>query len=146
MKLNFMKFVFLFSYILSFYIANFLKIKGISSLDAYYKKDEIKTLNPVVIFYHGENNYTDVIPNDDLFPFGNPNRIIVSGHSYGTHLLILTLFKTYNKMTYDGITFEPEPLPTLKEVLLISAIFKEKAEIDEVVDQAIVPEVSILEN
>ena len=23
------------------------------SLDAYYKKDEIKTLNPVVIFYHG---------------------------------------------------------------------------------------------
>jgi hypothetical protein len=26
-------------------------------------------------------------------------------------------------MTYDGITFEPEPLPTLKEVLLISGLY-----------------------
>jgi len=212
MKLNFIKFVFLFSFILSFCsadsfiekikerkrdIENYLKVKDIArdikfndkkrSLDVYYKKDEIKTLKPVVIFYHGgtwyqgdrikftkfgslleENDYIGVIPNYILFPFGSmedmvndvytfikwtyenikkyggdPNRIIVSGHSSGAHLITLTLFKAYNYMTNDGITLEP--LPALEKVLLLSgpydfddyAIFK-KTEIDEEVDQGIV--------
>jgi len=30
----------------------------------------------IFFFFHEENNYTDVIPNDDLFPFGSINDMV----------------------------------------------------------------------
>jgi len=153
-------------------IEYYLKVKDIArdikfnkkkrSLDVYYKKSEVDTLKPVVIFYHGgtwyqgdrikftrfgslldANDYIGVIPNYVLFPFGSmedmvtdiytsiqwtyenikkyggdPERIIVSGHSAGAHLFLLTLFKAYNQIKNEGKILDP--LPTIEKAVLLS--------------------------
>eukprot|EP00833_Pecoramyces_ruminatium_P003901 jgi/Orpsp1_1/1177933/evm.model.c7180000063402.1 len=220
MKLNITNFVLLLTLVVSFCnalsfndiinrkrdIENYIKVKNIArdikfnskrrSLDVYYKKDDVKTLKPVVIFYHGgtwyqgdrikftkfgtlveENDYIGVVPNYILFPFGNmedmitdvytsikwtyenikkyggdPERIIVSGHSSGAHLILLTLFKAYNYMDNEGNTLEP--LPALEKVVLLSGPYDfddyaicNSTDIDEEADDGIVEQlVKILFN
>eukprot|EP00833_Pecoramyces_ruminatium_P004548 jgi/Orpsp1_1/1178580/evm.model.c7180000065910.1 len=212
MKLNIVKVLLLFSFIISFCnaldlindlkdrkrdISYYLKVKNIErdikfnkkrrTLDVYYNKDDVKTLKPVVIFYHGgvwyqgdkikftkfgtlveENDYIGVVPNYILFPLGSmedmvtdvytsikwtyenikkyggdPERIIVSGHSAGAHLILLTLFKAYNNMKNEGK--ELEALPALEKLVLFSGPYDfddydifNKSDVNEEADDGIV--------
>jgi len=108
----------------------------------WYKGDRVKFTKLGTLVE--ENDYVGVIPNYVLFPFGSmedmvydvytaikwtfdnisryggdPNRIIVSGHSAGAHLITLSVLKSYLGIKNKGEILEP--LPHIEKLVLVSA-------------------------